>query len=106
MIGLPGSVGMGKLFEASDDQLQRPVGIKGLLGGHVGPDRRARLRREALSAAGLSHPAVTNVCEIVTEGDTDEIVMEHVEGRSLADVVTAGPLPGGKVARIGVEEFP
>ncbi|TAM56627.1 MAG: serine/threonine protein kinase, partial [Acidobacteria bacterium] len=103
VIRLLGSGGMGEVFEAFDDQLQRPVAIKGLLGGQVGPDRRERLRREALSAAALSHPAITHVYEIVTEGDTDWVVMEFVEGRSLADVVTAGPLPGGEVARIGIE---
>ena len=103
VVRLLGSGGMGEVFEAYDDRLQRPVAIKGLLSGQVSPDRRERLRREALSVAAMSHPAITHVYEIVTEGETDWVVMEYVEGRSLADVVTSGPLPAGEVARIGVE---
>jgi TolB-like protein/predicted Ser/Thr protein kinase len=103
VVRLLGSGGMGEVFEAYDDRLQRPVAIKGLLRGRVGADRRERLRREALSAAALSHPAITHVYEIVTEGDTDWVVMEYVEGRSLADVVTTGPLAAEEVARIGLE---
>ncbi len=103
VVRLLGSGGMGEVFEAYDDRLCRPVAIKGLLRGQVSSDRRERLRREALSAAALSHPAITHVYEIVTEGDTDWVVMEYVEGPTLADVILSGPLAAGEVARIGIE---
>jgi len=103
VVRLIGSGGMGEVYEGYDDQLQRPVAIKGLLHEHFSADRRERLRREALSSAALSHPAVVHVYEIVTERDADWVVMEFVSGSSLADVVAAGPLPANEIARIGRE---
>jgi serine/threonine-protein kinase len=94
---------MGEVYEGFDDQLQRPVAIKGLLHDRLSQERRERLRREALSAAALSHPAITHVYEIVTEGDTDWVVMEYVEGSSLAQVITLSSLPPNQAARIGAE---
>ena len=94
---------MGEVYEAFDDQLQRPVAIKGLLHDRVSSERRERLRREALSAAALSHPAITHVYEIVSEADADWVVMEYVQGRSLAEVIAATPLSPGQTATIGVE---
>jgi tetratricopeptide (TPR) repeat protein/TolB-like protein len=98
-----GSGGMGEVFEAYDDRLQRPVAIKGLHHDRVSPDRRERLRREALSTAALSHPAITHTYEILTEADTDWVVMEFVEGTSLADVLSKGPPSPAEVAGIGAE---
>jgi serine/threonine-protein kinase len=69
----------------------------------VSPERRERLRREALSAAALSHPAITHVYEIVSGADADWVVMEYVNGASLADVVTLSPLLPGQAASIGAE---
>ncbi len=103
VLRLVGSGGMGEVYEAFDDQLQRPVAIKGLLHDRVSLERRERLRREALSAAALSHPAITHVYEIVSEADADWVVMEYVQGRSLADVIASSPLSPGQTANIGVE---
>jgi tetratricopeptide (TPR) repeat protein len=94
---------MGEVYEAFDDQLQRPVAIKGLLHDRVSLERRERLRREALSAAALSHPAITHVYEIVSEADADWVVMEYVQGRSLAEIIASSPLPPGQTAGIGAE---
>jgi len=93
--------GMGAVYLARDEVLQRPVAIKGLLGRDTSPDRRTRLRREALATAALSHPGIAHVYEIVTEDERDWLVMEYVEGRTLADLVENGALPPGEVARIG-----
>ena len=103
VLRLVGSGGMGEVYEAFDDQLQRAVAIKGLLHDRVSRERRERLRREALSAAALSHPAITHVYEIVSEADADWVVMEYVQGTSLADVITLNPLSPGETASIGVE---
>jgi tetratricopeptide (TPR) repeat protein/TolB-like protein len=94
---------MGEVYEGFDDELQRPVAIKGLLHDRVSPDRRERLRREALSAAALSHPAVTHVYEIVREADADWVVMEFVNGTSLAGLIRSGSLSPGDAAAIGAE---
>lgn len=94
---------MGEVFEALDERLHRPVAIKGLLHERTTPERRARLEREAMAVAALSHPAVTHIYEILTEHDQDWVVMEYVDGRSLADIVDQGPLPPAEVARIGAE---
>jgi serine/threonine-protein kinase len=99
--GRLGSGGTSEVYEGFDEVLNRPVAIKGLHIDRSGPERRERLRREALSVAALSHPAVAHVYEIVTEGERDWVVMEFVAGRSLADIAAAGPLPPAEVARIG-----
>jgi serine/threonine-protein kinase len=87
---------MGEVFLAWDDRLERPVAAK-----RVRPDkgagsaRRERFRREARAAAKLSHPNVVQVFDLV-EGDGDWIVMEYVQGRSLAEILRdSGPLPAG-----------
>ena len=103
VLRLLGSGGMGEVFEGYDDRLQRPVAIKGLHHDRVSPDRRERLRREALSTAALSHPAIAHIYEILTEADTDWVVMEFVEGSSLTDVIAKGPPSPAEVASIGAE---
>jgi eukaryotic-like serine/threonine-protein kinase len=97
------SGGMGEVYEGFDGQLQRPVAIKGLLGDPATPERRERLRREALSIAAVSHPAIAHVYEIIADGDRDWVVMEYIDGRPLSEVVREGPLPAAEVARIGEE---
>ena len=103
ILRLLGSGGMGEVFEGYDDRLERPVAIKGIHHDRVSPERRERLRREALSTAALSHPAITHIYEILTEADTDWVVMEFVEGSSLAEVIVKGPPSPAEVASIGAE---
>jgi tetratricopeptide (TPR) repeat protein/TolB-like protein len=96
-----GAGGMGEVYEAFDDQLQRPVAIKGLFAGRPDPVARGRLHREALATAALSHPGIAHVYEIVEEEDRDWLVMEFIKGWTLAAVLEAGALPAIDVARIG-----
>jgi tetratricopeptide (TPR) repeat protein/predicted Ser/Thr protein kinase len=98
-----GGGGMGTVYEGFDAQLQRRVAIKGLADAHATEERRERLRREALATASLSHPSIAHVYEIVREGSQDYVIMEYVDGRSLADVLSAGRLPPGEAVRIGEE---
>jgi eukaryotic-like serine/threonine-protein kinase len=91
-----GAGGMGEVYRARDEQLDRDVAIKLLPASNLDdPAARARLLREARAAAALNHP---NVCTIFEVGEADGqayIAMELVEGRTLAAMLMAGPLPAG-----------
>src|SRR5271165_2561090 len=88
---------MGLVFLAEDPSLNRQVAIKMLdiLADSVG-DReflRTRLLRDAKAAAILSHPNIVSVFDIVEEGHSVYVVMEYIEGESLADYLDHTPLP-------------
>ena len=102
-----GAGGMGEVFLAYDDRLDRRVAIKRIRPeAGVTRERRERFRREARMAARLSHPAIVQVHDILQgaqEGDLDHIVMEYVEGESLRDMVECGPLKIGQVLELARE---
>lgn len=98
-----GRGGMGTVYLAFDPELSRHVAIKGLGTGQATPERRERLRREARAAAALTHPNIAQIYDVITCDDQDFVVMEFVEGQTLADVLANGPLPPGEVARIGAQ---
>ena len=103
-----GSGGMGRVWMARDEMLDRDVAVKEF----VPPDwmteaERARLRdrtlREARSAARLNHPHVVRIYDVVHADDLPWIVMEYVPSRSLHQVVnTDGPFSPAATARIGL----
>jgi len=81
---------MADVFLARDQLLDRPVAVKVLFPQYAAePSFVARFRREAQAAANLNHPSVVSVYDWGTHDDTYFIVMEYVEGRSLADVLAA-----------------
>jgi len=86
--------GMGEVFLAYDERLDRRVAIKRIRLEEVPstPDQRERFRREARVAARLNHPAIVQVYDILQEGDGEHIVMEYVEGTSLYALASQGPL--------------
>ncbi|HVG06459.1 MAG TPA: protein kinase [Thermoanaerobaculia bacterium] len=89
-----GSGGMGEVFLAWDPRLEREVAIKRIRSGTgEDPDRQERFRREARVTAGLNHPAIVQVFDVITEGDADHLVMEYVPGESLRQMLAASPLP-------------
>jgi len=93
-----GSGGMGEVFLAWDGRLERTVAAKRMRPDRDrGGARRERFRREARAAARLNHPNVVQIFDLVESGDEagDWIVMEYVQGRSLADLLRKGPLPPG-----------
>jgi len=92
---------MGKVYEAFDDQLGRRVALKGLLAHQSTEVGRARLRREALATARLSHPAIARVYGLEHFDGEDWLAMEMINGRSVAEIVNDGPLAPPEVARIG-----
>ena len=96
--GRLGAGGMGEVFLAWDERLGRHVAIKRIR-ADVDPsaDRRRRFRREARAAATLSHPAIVQVHDILEDASGDAVVMEYVEGRSLAEWIGGGGLDAAAV---------
>src|SRR5438270_1202174 len=97
--------GMADVFLARDLLLDRPVAVKVLFPEFaVDPTFVQRFRREAQAAANLSHPNIVSVYDWGEEGDTYFIVMEYVDGPSLADVIRRdGPMEATRAAGIGAE---
>jgi hypothetical protein len=99
---------MGSVWQATDTLLHRDVAVKEVIlpAGLADSDRDAmyeRTLREARAAAALSHPAVVQVYDVVTEGGRPWIVMELLDARSLADVIIEdGPISPRAVAKIGI----
>jgi serine/threonine protein kinase len=95
---------MAEVYRARDTRLDRTVAIK-VLPGHLSddPEARQRFEREAKSISSLNN---TNVCTLHDVGKHDSIdflVMEFLEGETLADRLRRGPLPGDQVLKIGAE---
>ncbi len=88
-----GEGGMGKVYLARDLKLDRVVAIKGL--GRSDPDDLERFSREARLAAGLRHPNLVEVFDIVADGPNHFISMRYVDGRPLSELCTerTRPLP-------------
>jgi len=100
-----GQGGMGTVWLCRDETLHRSVAVKqvGLLPGESVTDS-ARALREARSTAALSHRNVVTVFDVVEEGGAIWLVMEHVPGRSLSQIIRDdGPLPPARVAEIGAQ---
>jgi serine/threonine-protein kinase len=90
-----GRGGMAEVFRALDRRLGREVAVK-VLAGHLLSDPRSvqRFEREGRTAAALNHPNVVDVYDAASEGDTHYLVMELVEGPTLADIIAReAPLP-------------
>src|ERR671920_2589928 len=91
-----GEGGMGVVFEARDERLDRLVAIKRLRPMDSDPSLKERLLREARVAAKISHPNICQVYELAEENGELFIVMELLEGETLAGRVEGGPLPLGE----------
>jgi hypothetical protein len=88
-----GSGGMGMVYRAHDEKLDREVAVKMLQPGILsGRDGRARFQREARALAKLNHPHIAAVHDVIEEGGVDFIVMELVPGESLASRLRRGTL--------------
>ena len=99
-----GQGGMGEVHLAEDTLLKRKVALKFVLPDKGQDDKWAeRLRREALAAAALDHPFICKVYEIGELGGRTFIAMEYVEGPTLADRLSQGPLPLGEALNIALE---
>lgn len=88
-----GAGGMGEIFKAQDTRLNRIVAIKVLPASRSGePERRQRFLQEAQAASGLNHPSIITIHDVLSEGDTEFMVMEYVAGKTLNDVIPKGGL--------------
>ncbi|MFN2613413.1 MAG: protein kinase [Actinomycetota bacterium] len=97
--------GMGTVWRAHDEVLQRPVAVK-LLNDHLADDDAAseRFRREALTAASITHPNMANVYDYVEDQGRPGIVMELVDGETLAHLIARrGRLPVKDAVRIACD---
>jgi Tol biopolymer transport system component len=99
-----GAGGMGEVYRARDTRLGRDVAIK-VLPRHLSasPEGRARFEREARTVSSLNHPHICTLHDVGREGDTDYLVMELVEGETLAQRLARGPLPSPEVLKLGAQ---
>src|SRR5271166_3468804 len=90
---LLGVGGMGEVYRSRDSKLSRQVALKVLPAGVAAdPERLARFRREATLLAALNHPNIAAIYGFEDSGVTHALVMELVEGPTLADRVKSGPI--------------
>jgi serine/threonine protein kinase len=99
-----GSGGMGEVYRARDTRLDRAVAVK-ILPAHLSSDpaRKQRFEREAKIISGLNHPNICTLHDVGSLDGLDYLVMECVEGDSLAQRLEKGPVPGDQVLKIGAE---
>src|SRR6202521_1521356 len=89
-----GAGGMGEVYRARDTRLDRTVAIK-ILPTHLSdsPEAKERFDREARAISSLSHPNICHLYDVGTQDGTSYLVMEYLEGESLADRLHKGSLP-------------
>ena len=99
-----GAGGMGEVYRARDTRLDRTVAIK-ILPAHLSSDPEAEQRfdREARTISGFSHPNICQLYDVGTQDGTSYLVMEYLEGETLADRLRKGPLPLDQVFKYGME---
>src|SRR5436309_5894916 len=104
VIALRGAGGMGEVYEARDTRLNRTVAIK-VLPAHVSnnPELKTRFEREAQTLASLSHPHICPVFDVGRQDEIDYLVMEYIEGETLAEKLKNGRLPLDLALRLAIE---
>jgi len=96
--------GMGEVYRAKDTRLDRTVAVK-VLPPHLAGSQelRQRFEREARAVSQLSHPHICPLYDVGNEQGVDYIVMEYLEGETLADRLSKGPLPPDQVVQYGIQ---
>jgi Tol biopolymer transport system component/predicted Ser/Thr protein kinase len=103
VVTLLGAGGMGEVYRARDTRLDRVVAIKIVRSGFAGGDLRTRFEREARAVSHLSHPHICALYDVGNQDGAEYLVMEYVEGETLADRLRRGPLPLSQVLRYGAQ---
>ena len=104
VISAAGAGGMGEVYRARDTRLDRTVAIK-ILPAHLtdNPDAKQRFDREARAISSLNHPNICTLYDVGHQDGMDYIVMEFLEGETLAARLAKGPLPPEQVLKYGIE---
>jgi serine/threonine protein kinase len=99
-----GAGGMGEVYRARDARLDRTVAIK-ILPAHLSSNAEAKQRfeREARAISSLNHPHICTLYDVGHQDGTEYLVMEFLEGETLADRLRKGPLPLQQVLKYGIE---
>jgi serine/threonine protein kinase len=99
-----GAGGMGEVYKAKDIRLDRTVAIK-VLPSHLSsdPELKQRMEREAKAISALQHANICTLHDIGNQDGTNFLVMEYLEGQTLAERLAKGALPLDQVVKIGVE---
>ena len=99
-----GAGGMGVVYLARDERLEREVALKVIAHDRLGDDTaRKRFTKEAQALSRLNHPNIATVHDFGTDQGRDFLVMEHVAGESLKETLAAGPLAETEVVRLGIQ---
>ena len=104
ILSLIGKGGMGEVYKAKDTRLDRTVAIK-VLPEHFAesPERKARFEREAKAISQLNHPHICTLYDVGEQDGIDYLVMEYIEGETLAERLKKGPLPIDKALEYGIQ---
>ncbi len=104
IIDLIGAGGMGEVYKARDPRLNRTVAVKVLLKAvSEKPEASARFEREARTIAGVHHPHICVVYDVGRQDNTDFLVMEFLEGETLASCLERGRLPLNQALKFAME---
>ena len=99
-----GAGGMGEVFRARDERLERDVAVKVLPAGTLSDESaRRQFRKEALVLSKLNHPHIATVHDFDTAGGVDFLVMEFVTGETLARKIASGPLSEKETLKLGIQ---
>ena len=101
---LLGSGGMGEVYRARDTRLGRDVAVK-VLPDHLSsdPDLKQRMEREAKAISSLNHPHICTLHDIGSQDGVDFLVMEYLEGETLAERLHRGALPFDEALKIAIQ---
>src|SRR5713101_1038788 len=99
-----GAGGMGEVYRARDTRLDRTVAVK-ILPTRLSdnPQAKQRFEREARAISSLSHPNICHLYDVGSQDRVDYLVMEYLEGETLASRVERGPLPTDQALRVAME---
>jgi len=97
-----GAGGMGVVYRARDERLERDVALKVLPAGALADEEmRRRFRREALALSKLNHPNIATIHDFNSEGNVDFLAMEYISGVTLGEKSLSGALPEAEIIRVG-----
>jgi serine/threonine protein kinase len=99
-----GAGGMGEVYKAQDSRLDRTVAIK-VLTNQVAdnPDLRQRFEREARAISSLNHPNICTLYDVGHEAGVDYLVMEYIEGETLTERLSKGPMTADELLRVAIQ---